>query len=337
MPIVTSDIIATTLPKYAGKIERNLPRLSPVLTQVAKRGNAQQIGVSGTEFRIALEYNLNNNIQFYAAAEVFRTDRQEILTHAAYMVRQLVGTVTMEGIEEAINDGPEAVHNLAKAKIKNLERSLQQIVAETAYYDGTEHGGKAFAGLKAFYTATPAVGVTGGVDRATAVDNRGRYWWRNKVMSIGADGAIDPPAIPVGAPSTRPVVRAILHQHVQVKNNADMPDLMVMPDDHYLKYMEEVMEKQMITTTAKERAGYGFNGVVFGFAPSLDVVNDAVAPSGRSYMLNTEYIHQRKAKGNWMRQLPKARPVNQDVTVESTIAYGNTCASNLERAGVLVD
>lgn len=331
MPIITSDLIATTLPQYAPRIVQNLPRLSPVLTQVAKKGNSTSGGFSGVLYRQPLEYNLNTNVMFYSNAEVFRTDRQDIMTHADFFMKQLVGTVTIEGIEEAINDGKEAVHNFVKAKIKNLERSLQQIVADSVYFDGTEYSGKAFSGLPAFYTSTPATGTTGGINRATAIDGTGRYWWRNKVKSIA-----DNPTPATGEPATRPTVRTILHLHQEVKNSSDMPDCMATPDDIYLRYVEEVMEKQMITSTAKERAGYGFNGYVFGFAPSLDIISDSTSPAGKAYMVNTDYIGQRKAKGYWLAQLGKARNANQDVSVESTIAYGNMAVSNLERNGVLV-
>jgi hypothetical protein len=335
MAIITADLIATTTQQYAATIEKNLPRLSPVLTQVAKKGNSTKGGWSGTLFRQSLEYNLNTNVMFYANSEVWRMDRQNIMSYADFYVRQLAGTITIEGIEEVVNSGPEAQHNFVKTKVKNLERSMQQIVAESFYFDGTEYSGKAFTGAPGFYSLTPATGVVGGIDRATAVDNRGRAWWRNQITSIGAVPGNAPPAAAVGEPTIRPTVRAMLYLNVKVKNGADMPDLQVMPDDLYLRYMEEVMEKQMITTTSKDRAGYGFNGVTFGFAPNLDVVNDSVAAAGTGYMLNTDYLFQRKQKGKWMSQREKVNAINQDVTAQTTIAYGNNTVSNMERNGLL--
>lgn len=327
--VVSQDILATTMERYGGTLVKNLPKRSPALAYIARSGRSTEGGFSGRVFRQPLEYGFNTNVQFYAGAEQFRVDRTSAFTHADFYMRQLVGTVIIEGIEEAMNDGKEAVINFMKAKIENLQRSLQMIVAESFHFDGTEHNGKGFSGIKLFVPDDPTSGSVGGLAR-TEVDQRGRYWWRSQLVKVD-----EIPAVHEAGLAVRPYTRSLNRLKIKCSDGPDMPDMLLTGDDHYVKILEEVQEKTMLTDT--KRGGIGFTNIVYMPIGDAPIIHDTLQDVDRTHMLNTEYLYQRKAKGRWMRNLTPARPINQDISAKSIIGYGNLTIGNLERQGLLLD
>ena len=326
--IVSADILATTMERYASKMVPNLQKRSPTLAWIARQGRSTDGGFTGRVFRQPLEYGFNTNVQFYRGAERFRVDKTAAFEFADFHQRQLVGTVVIEGIEESMNSGREAAVNFVTAKIKNLERSLQMIVAESAHYDGTENGGKAFTGLPGFIPEDPTLGTVGGLARSVQ-DPRGRYWWRSKVRNID-----ELPAVHVAGLEVRPMVRSLNRLKIDVNDGPDMADMLLQGDVHYVQLLEEIQEKQMITDT--KRGGVGFTNIVYMPLANAPIIHDPLAPTNLTYMLNTEFLYQRKAD-RWMQRLPKTRPVNQDVEATTIVGQGNMTIANLERQGVLLD
>jgi hypothetical protein len=333
---INRDILATTLENYSATMIKNLPKMSPALNRVAKRGNSTSNGWKGRLFRQSLEYGLNGNVMFMTGAQPFAVKKTNAFEFADFHLRQLVGTVVIEGVEEVMNDGEEAQTNYLEAKVSNLETSLQQITAESFYFDGTEYGGLAFSGINEFIVKMNALGSVGGLDRSI-MDQRGRTWWRNQVLLLSGPAGpnVLPPPV-VGGPNVRTMTRALNRLHLKVKNGADLPDICLMGDGHYTDYIEEIQEKQMFTTTDKEDAGFGYSSVRYG-PLNISVINDSVAPDQRfTNLLNTKYVFQRKSK-RWMKKLPNARPVNQDISAHTIIGDGNMTIGNMERQGLLLD
>lgn len=326
MANVTQDIVATTMERYGSTMVKNLPKRSPALNWIAKNGRSTDGGFSGRMFRQPLEYGINTNVQFYSGAEQFRVDKTAAFSYADFYMRQLVGTVVIEGIEEAMNDGKEAQVNYLKAKISNLERSLQMIVAESVHFDGTEYDGKAFSGIKGFIPDNPAAGTVGGLSHDVQ-DQRGRYWWRSQVYAKTS--------LPVTTMAVRTMTRSLNRLKMLCSDGPDMPDMVLQGDNHYVELLEEIQEKQMMTDMKK--GGVGFTNIVYMPLSDAPIIHDPLAHADKSYMLNTEYMYQRKAKGRWMTNLKPTRPVNQDVSAETIIGYGNLTIANRARSGVLLN
>lgn len=327
--IVSADLVATTMERYGSKLVANLPKRSPAMKWIAKNGRSTDGGFSGRVYRQPLEYGFNTNVQFYQGAEQFRVERTSAFSHADFYMRQLVGTVVIEGIEEAINSGKEAAVNFVVAKVANLERSLQMIVAESFHFDGTEFDGKGFTGIQMLVPDDPTQGSVGGVS-ADVQDQRGRYWWRPQLQKID-----ELPAVHDAGLNVRPHTRAMNRLKIACSDGIDQPDMSLKGDNHYIKFLEEVQEKQWITDT--KRGGVGFTNIVHIPSGSQPIIHDQIMDPDRTYMLNTEYLYQRKARGRWMTKLSPARPVNQDISAKSIIGYGNLTIANRERQGVMLD
>ena len=203
------------------------------------------------------------------------------------------------------------------------------IVAESFHFDGTEHDGKGFSGIKQFVPDDPTTGSIGGLS-AAEVDQRGRFWWRSQITKVDEIGAVHETGMTV-----RPYTRSLNRLKIKCTDGPDMPDMILSGSDHYVKILEEIQEKTMLTQ--RDKAGFGFNSICHGPMGDAAIILDQLQDADRTHMLNSEYIYQRKAKGRWMRNLDPTRPVNQDVSAKSIIGYGNLTIANRERQGVLLD
>jgi hypothetical protein len=334
---VTRDIMATTLERYGSKLVANLPRMSPLFKWIDKHNRMTDEGFAGRVFRQPLEYGLNTNVMWYHRAEMLRIDEVESMAHADFYIRQFAGSVPMVGLDEIMNDGKQAQINYYAAKLKTLEKSFQYMLAKAGYYDGTEHGGKGFGGLRQAIVDNPALGRLGGLDRATEVDQDGRFWWRNQKIDRG--NALDVPAVAAGKAEVRPMTRAYNRMGVKINNGADKVDMGLADANHFIDFVEEFQEKQYFKD--EKDAGMGFSNVKH-LLLDCAIINDPVmtetggaALANHTFLLNSEYIHMKKAKGRWMTKLPSARNPQQDVSTEVTVGAGNMTYSNLERQGVV--
>ncbi len=331
--VMPRDIIATTIERYGSKLEENMPRMSPLFKWIMKNGRSSEGGYqagggfSGRFYRQPLEYGLNTNAMWYYGKEPLRADETEFAAYADYYVRQFGGTITITGLDEIINDGKEAVLNLMASKLTNLEKSLQYMLAESAYFDGTEHDGKAFGGVRLAVPDDPTMGKVGGLDRAVEVDQRGRKWWQSKALNVNS---LTAPTAQQG--QVRRMTRAYNRIGIEVNDGPHKIDMGLADKVHYLDYLEELQEKTMFTDT--KRAGAGFQNIMH-MGMDAPIMNDAVMPvTDHTYFLNSEHIHLRKAK-RWMKSLPKARNPQQDVSLDTIVGAGNIAYSNLARQGVV--
>ncbi len=336
---VSRDILSTTLERYGSKMVANLPRMSPLFKWLDRNGNMADAGFSGRVYRQPLEYGLNTNAMWYWRAEMLRVDETEAYAHADYYIRQFGGAVTQVGLDDIINDGKEAQINYFAAKVKTLEKSFQYMLAKSGYYDGTEHDGKGFGGLRQAIPDNPSLGRLGGLDRATEVDQDGRFWWRSQKIDRAL--AADVPPVAAGKAEVRPMTRAFNRMALKINNGPDKCDMSIADSNHFIDFVEEFQEKQYFKD--EKDAGMGFQNVKH-LLLDCAVINDPVmtetggtALANHTFMLNSEYIHWKKAKGRWMTKLPAARHPQQDVTADITVGAGNMTYSNLERQGVVLN
>ena len=324
--IIPNDIVASTLIKYSDKVEENLPRLSPMFKWLQKKSLVTDTGWSGQNYRQVLETNLNTNVGWYYGKEDLKLDETDHLAWADYYVRQFAGSIIFPGIDEIMNSGREQAVNYLASKMKNLEKSMQHMLAASAHFDGTEVDGKGFGGIRQAVRTNPSTGLLGKIDRASAEDNLGRKYWQNKVVDLAglpARGA----TIPLGK-----MTRAYNRIAIDTQNGPNKVDLCVADKSHYIAYIEELQEKQFITD--KETAGFGFTNVMHA-GLGCPIVNDYMMPEqDRTFCLDTDTIALRKSK-RWMKTLPKSRPVNQDIEATTIVGAGNITYSNLERQGLV--
>ena len=86
----------------------------------------------------------------------------------------------MSGLEQVENSGKEAIFNLLKSRVRNLEKTLNNTMATSLYADGTGTDGKELGGLQLIVPGT--VGNTvGGINSTTYT------FWQNQVYDFSTE------------------------------------------------------------------------------------------------------------------------------------------------------
>lgn len=308
-----TDIVTTTLAGYSGELADNITNHNALLRQIERKGNG---GVAtGRTIVQELEYAENGTVMWYSGAESLDISASETFTAAEYNYKQLAGNVVITGLEEIQNSGKEAVHNLLKSRIRNLEKSMKNTVATALYADGTGSDSKEFGGLQ-LLVADTNTNTVGGISGNTYA------WWRNYVYDFST--------LAITASATT-IQTAMNTAHINVIRGADKPDICVAGSTYWLYYQASLQTNQRFTDDTK--AGAGFTNLTYmGYLP---VVYDDQCSATRMYMLNTDYLFVRKAKGRWMKPAGDKASVNQDAMVMPIYCAGNMTTSNRSLQAVI--
>jgi hypothetical protein len=308
-----SDIITTTLQGYSGELADNITNHNALLRQIDRKGNKQT--ATGRTIVQEIEYAENGTVMWYSGSETLDTTAGDTFTAAEYNYKQLAGNVVINGLEEIQNSGREAVHNLLRSRIKNLDRSLRNTVSTALYADGTGSGGKEVGGLQ-LIVADVNTNTVGGISGSTY------SWWRNYVYDFST--------LAVTASAT--TIQTAMHTAwLQVIRGTDKPDIIVADATYYRYYWESLTANQRFTDD--KGAGAGFTSLVY--QGNVPVVYDDQCPATHMYMLNTDYLFLRPAKGREFKPLGDKASVNQDAMVVPVVWAGNMTTSNRGLQAVL--
>jgi hypothetical protein len=308
-----TDIVTTTLQGYSGTLADNISNHNALLRQIERKGNGEV--ATGRSIVQELEYAENGTVAWYAGGEALDVSSSETFTAAEFSYKQLAGNVVITGLEEIQNSGKEAVHNLLKSRIRNLEKSLRNTVASALYADGTGSGGKEFGGLQLLVADT-------NTNEVGSINANTYTWWRNYVYDFST--------LAITASATT-IQTAMNTAHINVIRGSDKPDMCVAGQAYYLHYLNSLQVNQRFADD--KNAGAGFTNLMF--MGNLPVVYDDNCNTSRIYMLNTDYLFLRKAKGRWMKPAGDKASVNQDAMVMPMYLAGNMTVSNRSLQAVI--
>lgn len=308
-----SDIIATTLQGYSGEMADNITHHNALLRWINKKGNKKT--ATGRSIVQEIEYAQNGTVMAYSGADTLDISSQDTFTAAEFNYKQIAGNVVITGLEEIQNSGKEAVHNLLRSRMRNLEKSMKNYFSTALYGDGTGSGSKDIGGLQLLVADNPANSV-GGIDASTYT------WWKNYAYDF-SDNSV--------TASATTIQHAMNTTWINVIRGADKPDIIPADATYYLYYLESLTPNQRFTDD--KGAGVGFTNLVY--QGNVPVVYDDQCPATHMYFLNTDYLFLRPAKGREFKPLGDKSSVNQDAVVMPVVWAGNMTTSNRARQGVI--
>lgn len=321
------DIVATTLENRSKKAADNVTRNNALLNRLEKKGTARPFS-GGREIWQEIEYAQNNTIGWYSGYETLNVSPSNIFTAATFPIRQAAVAVSISGLEELQNSGPEQMIDLIAGRVKNAESTLSALIAQGLYSDGTTP--KAIGGLQYLVNATPASSV-GGIDA--------NVWpfWQNIAYGAVTNG---------GAAATSANIRRYMDSvYVQLVRGTDKPDLIVGDNTMWRLFNESLQPIQRIANA--DMANAGFSTITYmdnipvvldgGFQGNTgDPVPIGGAPAGYMYMLNTSYLQYRPhADRNFVPLNPDRYSINQDAVVKLMAWAGNLTVSNRRLQAVI--
>ncbi len=318
-----TEIITTSLQGYSGELADNVTNHNALFKQINKKGNKYY--ATGRSIVQEIEYEQNSTVGWYSGAEAFDISPSEVFSAAEFNWKQMVGSVVINGLEEIQNSGKEAVHNLLRARMRNLEKSLKNTMATAIYSAGTGSGGKEIGGLQFLVADTPTNSV-GGISGSHTLAS-GATWWQNYVFDFSSNSVTS-----ASATSTN-IQKGMNMTWINTIRGADKPDIIVADDNMYLSYLESLTPNQRFMDD--KGAGVGFTNLVY--QGNVPVIFDDQCPDKHMYFLNTDYLFLRPRQGREFVPLGDRSSVNQDAIVTPVVWAGNMTCSNRSLQGVMIE
>lgn len=310
-----SDLIATTIEYRQAEIRDNVTKNNAILTWLEKKGNIRTFS-GGTQIFEEISFQANPNAGWYSGYDPLPTSAADVLSAAAFQIKQAAAPITMSGLEQLQNASKEQIIDLAEGRMKVGEASMANLIAQGLYSDGTGAGGKQINGMDAAVPVTPTTGVYGNIDRSV--------WpfWRSQVRTAGAT---------ITSATVQTEMNAMWAMLVRGK---DKPDLIIMDNFWWTTYLASLQAIQRFTEPNSAELGFP----VIKYMTS-DVVLDGgiggFATTKTAYWFNTEFIYYRPhAQRNMVSLSPEKRyAVNQDAVVQILAWAGNLTSGGPQFCG----
>lgn len=313
-----SEIVTTTLRNRSGKFADNVTKNNALLLKLKEKGAIKKHAGGRTIVR-ELDYTENGTYKEYSGYETLDVSASEVLSAAEYDWKQSATCVTISGLEQRQNSGPEQIINLLDSRITNAMRTMANQTSVGIYSNGTGSSGKQIDGLQAIVADAPGTGIVGGIDALNF------SFWRNQVFDCSSDGGT--------AATAANIVGYMNRLYNTLVRGVDAPDLIV-ADYNYFGFYQNALQTQQRFTSDQE-AGAGFVNLVY--MGNVPVVLDGGSgiPTNHMYMLNTDYLFWDVHQDAYMTPLEGMRPVNQDAMVFPVILQSNLTCSNRALQGVM--
>jgi hypothetical protein len=297
-------LLATTVANYRKTLTDNVFNARPLTYFLMDKGRIRMLN-GGTNIVEPLIYGENSTVASYSGYDTISLTPQSGITAAEFDWKQYAASVAISGIEEAKNNGEQAMVNLLEAKIMQAEESMKEGFNSMFFGDGTGNSSKDWNGLGNLVESGNSVG---GINSATET------WWRSYEENT------------VAALSLAQMTTA--YNSVSVGN--DHPDMILGTQTLFEKY-ESLLQPQLRYTDTKT-ADAGFQNLLFKAAP---VAYDVDCPAGNMYFLNSKYITLVGHSDKWFEVTPFIRPENLDARYSLIMCYGNLTIRNRKRQGKL--
>ena len=320
-PSVT-DIVATTIESRSKKISDNVLNNNAGFAYIKENGNVKPIS-GGSEILEEISFAENLNAGWYSGYDLLPVAAQDVLSAARFTMKQAAVPVVISGLEELQNSGKEQMIDLMDQRLTVGETTMQNLMAQAFYGDGTIAGGKSIIGLEAL-TPTDASTVANRVDAGTygAIDRSIWPFWR-------------PVYVKSGVALTSATIQGNMNTvWGLLVRGRERPDLIIADNFMWGIYLASLQAQQRFADPKK--ANLGFPTIQFMDAdivldgglyfPSSNYGTGAVAKT--MYFLNTKHVKWRPHSARNMVPLnPNRRyAANQDAeAVILAFAGAMTC------------
>jgi hypothetical protein len=300
------ELLATTVANYRDQLTDNVFQARPLTNHLMDKGRIRMLD-GGTKIVEPLIYGENSTVGSYAGYDTISLTPQSGISAAEFDWKQYAVSIAISGIEEAKNNGEQALVNLLEAKVMQAEESMKEGFNAMFFGDGTGNSGADWNGLENLVEAS---GTVGGINRATS----GNEFWRSYEENTA------------GALTQADMTTA--YNTVSVGN--DHPDFIITTQTLFEKY-ESLLTPQLRYTDTKT-ADSGFQNLLFKAAP---VTFDVDCPTGNMYFLNSKYLTLVGHSSKWFSQTEFVRPENMDARYALIFCYGNLTVRNAKKQGKL--
>ena len=299
------EILSTTLKNYVPKLTDNIFSARPLFYALTNGQTIRRIS-GGANIVVPIIYGTNSTAGSYSGTDTISTTAQTGISAAEYSWGQYAATVTINGLEEAKNNGEAQIIDLLEGKIFQTQETVIENMNTMFWADGTGNGGKDWEGIQSLVSGS----TVGGINPGAA----GNSFWGPTQTYLG--GVLSLAGM------------ATMYNTISVGN--DQPTIIFARRQGYEAY--EALLTSSIRYTDTDMADGGFQNLLFKGAP---ITFDDSCEANAMYFLNTKYIQLVAHSDVWFKPTPFVRPTNQDAVFSQLLCYGQLTISNRARQGRL--
>ena len=249
----------------------------------------------------------------YWGLDNFDIGYKETQTYAEWSWKACYVNVTIPGTSLAITEGDEKIVGLLESKMETASLTMNDLLSEMFFGDGTGNSGKDFDGLRNAVDDGSTYAVYGSIDRST------NSWWKANIDTTGGNVSLD-------------AIQAMIGR-CTIGNKK--PDLAITTQEIFDKLWARVQPQQRFLDGKSDLANVGFSGIRFN--GHMDIVVDNHCPDGYMYILNTDYwklVLNSNRDFYWTQ--PKT-PTNADAYVRQLLVMGNLVCTQPRVQGLLTN
>lgn len=314
------SLLATTLNNYRTTLENNVFQARPMLNWLKSKNRIKTYN-GGARIVIPIIDGTNSTAGTYSMYDTLPTTPQDGMTAAEYLWKQAAVSIAIAGLEEAQNNGKEAIIDLLEAKIMQAEESLSDLM--TKQFLGNGVAANSWNGLANIVDddATTSYKV-GGLDSASHTT------WKAYCDKAAND---------------TPLTIADMSKawNGTAQGGPDTPDFILTTQALWEKY-ESLLQPQL-RYSDPATADAGFVNLLYRGAPVVwdvavgETTNYQIAGNTNDskvmYFLNSKYLWIARHSQKWFTNTSFQRPTNQDARYAQILAYGQLVTNCRRRLG----
>jgi hypothetical protein len=310
-----TEMVTTTLRNHARKLVDNVTDHNGLLRKLKDNGNIVTKS-GGYEIVFPLEYAENGTYQRYSGFDQLDVAASDVFSAAKYDWAQVAIHVTASGREIRMNNGPEQMVDLVKARVKNAMNTAANNFSVDLYGSGALTNQIGGLGL---IVTSDGTGTVGGINSANDA------FWANQFFENTGTGL-----------STSTIGGSLNTLWLRCVRGNDKPDLIVMSNDMYAVYEASLQANQRYMKS--DKASLGFSELQYKTADVIFDNNSNFSTTAETgYFLNTKYLYVvQHSEAQWTQDDDKV-PVNQDAVVIPIYWMGNMVCTNRSLQGKLID
>lgn len=318
---VFTEMVTTTYRNHSKELTDNVSKNNALLRRLKDKGMIKTKS-GGYSIVQELDYAENGTYSRYSGYDALNVNASDVISAAEYPWAQVAIHVTASGRELRMNNGPEAMINLVKARIKNANRTAANNFSIDLYSTGALTN--QINGLGALITAD-GTGTVGGISTT------GNTFWMNQFQEItGSNAYTATTELPTN------IVAAMSKLWYKTVRGGDKPDLIVLTHDFYAAYEGSLQQFQRFASPSTGAAG--FESLKFKTADVIFDDNSNFSTTGETgFFLNTDFLFLvEHPEARWTQDDDKI-PINQDAVVIPIYWMGQLVCSNRKLQGRLID
>ncbi len=312
MALPSDNIATTTLQAIRREMADNIFKANGTTFFLLANGRVEMAS-GGKRIDEPLNYAVNSTVKSYSGYDKLDVTPTEEFTNAQYNWKQFAGSVSIAGLEELENDGPEAVFNLLRQKVMVAEETMRQHLDEMIHNPITAKAAKDFLGFDEIIEDGGATSTLGGIDRSA------NTFWQNKRAIAGS-----------GAGDLSNLTSNMRNFYNTCSKGISFPDLLVSPYLEFEAYEDQNSGKLRLSDT--RLMDVGFDNLKFKGATWIPNEN---CIASRIYFVNTRYLRIKIHRRRNFVMTAFVRPHDQDARVGQILVAGNMTCNNSRFQGVL--